>query len=90
MKCAYCQYNDGAVYTSIPPQYKCTITGKFHFDTDDCDVEFKPVKHGYWIKHNHYVECPLCYRTWNSDYNDTYAFSYCPSCGARMDGREND
>jgi len=45
-------------------------------------------KHGRWIKHNHYVECSLCHSRWNSDYNDTYAFSYCPHCGARMDGGE--
>ena len=51
--------------------------------------EYVKVKHGTWIKHNHYVECSLCHKTWNSDYNDTYAFSYCPSCGARMDGGEN-
>ena len=58
-----------------------------------CDRHIKTInsmptiepKHGRWIKHNRYVECLLCHRTWNSDYNDTYAFNYCPNCGARMD-----
>ena len=44
----------------------------------------EPVKHGRWIKHNLYIECPLCHRKWNSNYNDIYAFNYCPNCGADM------
>lgn len=61
------------------------------FKADDVFKALKaePTKHGRWIKHNHYVECSICYRKWNSDYNDAYAFKYCPKCGARMDGGEN-
>lgn len=42
-KCAYCEHNDGAVYTSYPPKYRCTVTGEYHLALDDCDVEFAPV-----------------------------------------------
>lgn len=42
-KCAYCEYNDGAVYTSDPPKYRCTVTGEYHLALDDCTVEFAPV-----------------------------------------------
>ena len=37
--CANCEYNDGIVYTSLPPQYKCTLTNKFHFGDDRCDAD---------------------------------------------------
>ena len=37
--CANCEYNDGIVYTSLPPQYKCTLTNKFHFGGDKCDAD---------------------------------------------------
>lgn len=59
------------------------MSDKIGFNKITCEAE--PVKHGRWIKHNHYVECSICYRKWNSDYNDAYAFKYCPKCGAIMD-----
>lgn len=64
------------------------IGGEFHPTKPNDEEhygEYVKVKHGHWIKHNHYVECSLCHRRWNSDYNDVYAFNYCPKCGARMD-----
>ena len=41
--CNICEYNDGKVYTSFPPQMRCTITGEFHLHDHPCDVEFEPV-----------------------------------------------
>lgn len=85
MVCAYCIYNDGAVYTSIPPKYKCTITNEFHFGLDNCDVNFAPVKHGKWID----GKCSVCGGevpyTYNGFWEET---PYCPCCGAEMDGDE--
>lgn len=87
MICAYCVYNDGAVYTSIPPKYKCTITNEFHFGLDNCDVEFAPVKHGRWIDDCYdqmdggaykITVCSVC-GTPNPVSN------YCPNCGAKME-----
>jgi hypothetical protein len=37
MKCSSCPYTDNLVYTSNPPQVKCSITGKFHYYDDECD-----------------------------------------------------
>lgn len=39
------------------------------------------VRHGTWIKHNSYVECPFCGAM---PYNNS---NYCPKCGAKMDGK---
>lgn len=82
MNCAYCKYTDEMIYTSIPPQYKCTITGKFHFGADECDVEFKPVKHGRWIIRNERWHCSECDM-------QGFKFPYCPFCGADMREVEN-
>lgn len=35
--CATCSLNDGAVYTSNPPCYKCTIDGHFYSCDHSCD-----------------------------------------------------
>ena len=94
MKCANCEHNDGMVYTSIPPKYRCTITDEFHLGGDYCNVEFAPVKHGRWIdeglvdgNQNRYCRCSECGK------GDTQAISqrvpYCWWCGAKMDGGEN-
>lgn len=37
MTCGNCKYTDGLCYTSLPPQVKCDITGKFHYYDDECD-----------------------------------------------------
>lgn len=37
MKCSSCPLADNLVYTSNPPQVKCSITGRFHFYDDECD-----------------------------------------------------
>ena len=82
MKCAYCEYNDGLVYTSIPPKYKCTITNEFHLGFDDCDVEFAPVRRGRWIETLFGWRCSVCEE--EQDYS--VYFKYCPNCGTKMDG----
>ena len=37
-QCSNCPFNDGLVYTSFPPKYKCTITDEFHLGEYICDV----------------------------------------------------
>lgn len=82
MKCAYCKYNDGAVYTSMPPKYRCTITNESHLALDDCNVEFAPVKHGRWIIMSMYeYRCSLC-----GAIHIRTRTNYCPNCGAQMMG----
>lgn len=48
--CQFCPFTDGAIYTSLPAQIKCTLTDEFHFcDDTHCDVKEKliPIE---WIK----------------------------------------
>lgn len=37
MKCGSCPHTDNVIYTSMPPQVKCGITGRFHYYEDECD-----------------------------------------------------
>lgn len=39
MRCGNCVYTDGCVYTSLPPQVKCIITGEFHYYNDECNCK---------------------------------------------------
>lgn len=43
MICGNCDYNDGCIYTSNPPKYRCTFTGDFHFGNEPCKVGLVPV-----------------------------------------------
>lgn len=91
MNCANCKYNDGLVYTSIPVQYRCTITNEYHTSAYNCDVEFAPVRHAYWKKIGVLLyECSNCqkvapYYTEGTHVVYWSALNYCPHCGAKMD-----
>ena len=37
MTCGSCPHTDGLCYTSMPPQCRCSITGKHHYYSDECD-----------------------------------------------------
>lgn len=39
MNCGNCNRTDGVVYTSYPPQVKCSLTGNFHHYGDQCEIE---------------------------------------------------
>ena len=39
--CATCPFNDGLVYASNPPQYKCTKTGEWHMGNYGCGKVFE-------------------------------------------------
>ena len=88
-----CEYTDGCIYTSLPPKVKCTITNKFHFENDVCDVKFAPVKCGQWID-GKCSECgcfkPIKEMTCNGSIMWTLKgeMNYCPNCGAKMEDRE--
>ena len=50
-------------------------------------IEAEPVRHGRWIfgssKTSCWMTCSICCK---SQSGQTATFSYCPNCGARMDG----
>lgn len=95
MICQFCEHTDGCEYTSIPPQIKCTITNKFHYYNDECDIEWTPVKHGRWITDNNkQTKCSICGRPiplrkvrHNGEviWEDNSPVNYCPRCGAKME-----
>ena len=88
--CSNCEYNDGRIYTSLPPQYKCTLTKEYHLGDAECDIEFVPVVHGEWIREesgnlfSNYC-CSKC-GLYAEGKIITCGWNYCPNCGAKMDG----
>ena len=60
-------------------------------DIEAADVA--PVVHGQWVTtdaYPHRLYCPVCFKTAlpNAEYLEQWGlcFSYCPSCGAMLDG----
>lgn len=84
--CGNCEHTDGCVYTSFPPQVKCTITGEYHFCNDSCDINWRPVVHGEWIDYkdyptyDDYYQCSIC------GVLSKGKFYFCSNCGADMRG----
>lgn len=37
--CSNCEMNDGMVYMSYPPKYRCTLSGCFNEGTHVCDLD---------------------------------------------------
>ena len=56
----------------------------------------QPIRHGRWIDACCEIECSCCNTRYHDDIiNMCYDWSndkinYCPNCGARMDGEQND
>ena len=46
--CGCCRFNDGLIYTSYPPQVRCSFTFDFHRMGDECNCKDKVDE---WIKH---------------------------------------
>ena len=59
---------------------------------DDYDVE--PVRHGHWYNSSYLgdeITCSKCSTTYNIFETDgAENFDYCPNCGAKMDGGEQE
>ena len=55
-------------------------------------TDVAPVRHGEWANEETAVTCTACGRSYDTDFeikrNVTLSFDFCPSCGARMDGKE--
>lgn len=82
--CGSCEHTDGLTYTTYPSQVKCTITGEYHFQNDICNIEFKPVKCGCWQWDGFVYDMP--WQCSECGVFSEYESSYCPNCGAKMDG----
>ncbi len=79
----------------------CSIEG--HCSADGCaeyqkiskltTVDAVPVVHGRWVKVDHYPpECSICgdIAPLTCDGEAHYMGNYCPNCGAKMDGGNED
>lgn len=52
---------------------------------------FAPVRHGRWINENFYTRCSVCGNMAIYDkYGQGVESDYCPRCGAKMDGGDNE
>ena len=67
---------------------RCAYRDAQRFPTAADVVE---VRHGKWIENSCYNICSVCEKyvhAWNDD-GDLQEFAYCPHCGAKMDGGNN-
>lgn len=85
MNCGFCKYNDGYIYTSMPPKYRCTITGEYNFGEHKCDVDFVPVVRCMDCKYsvNWYGDKARCF-LWSKTGIDVFKDGFC-SYGKRGD-----
>ena len=66
--CAYCKYNDGIVYTSSPPMYKCTINNTYYYGNSGCHAFINPTS---------IIRCKDCRNwQWSGPDNDIMRCNY--------------
>jgi len=84
--CNSCEYTDNLMYTSLPPQVKCTITGEFHYLSEKCNVKFEPVRLGRWedTYNDGNWHCSECGAIVEKDEQDRHFWRRCYHCGAVM------
>lgn len=77
-----CKHSNGCGYCSLCGEY--CVEGPCK---EEDLVEYAPVVHGRWIKHDGYTECSECDYWYDSPENEDAGdrSNYCPNCGARMD-----
>ena len=62
-----------------------------HFEIPTVDAE--PVRHGKWHVRPYDIICSACGKSFDFDYPANVCvqdYHYCPNCGAKMDGGEQD
>lgn len=83
MKCGECPKTDGLCYTSNPPKIKCTVTGKFHFYDDECEIvttEINITKADVGIG----VSCMVCNEAVLLTKNEEFLLSHGRSVGSKI------
>lgn len=90
----------GAVYTKdvfsgIPQEIPYLLAAKVLREVSDTPAaDVAPVVHGRWeyipqtLNTLSQLKCPFC-GWWSLDPSIDGAYSYCPNCGAKMDGGDN-
>ena len=78
-------YHGDAILAAL----SCIVEGKEVNPVRPVDVA--PVVHGVWIEDHDYLKCPECgvMVKWDFTFFDIGNWNYCPHCGAKMDGGDN-
>lgn len=81
------QYN--ASHSNLPQLAEMVVGVEDIEDAPAADVA--PVVHGQWIEDHDYLKCPECgvMVKWDFTFFDIGNWNYCPNCGAKMDGGDN-
>lgn len=87
----------GAVYTrdvfsESPQEIPYLQAAKVLREVSDAPAaDVAPVVHGEWIEDHDYLKCPECgvMVKWDFTFFDIGNWNYCPNCGAKMDGGDN-
>ena len=54
-------------------------------------ADVAPVRHGRWVNESFYTHCSVCGNTAIYDkYGQEVKSDYCPNCGCRMDGGDDE
>lgn len=79
--------NFGFEWDDIPPTREEFV----YFLKKQPAVDVVPVRHGRWIEDHDYLKCPECSVMVKRDFTffDIGNWNYCPNCGAKMDGGQN-
>lgn len=84
--CGLCSMNDGTVYTSMPPKYKCTVTNEFYFGDHPCELDLVPVVRCGECKHLFRIgKRGICLKDHDGGFNTLPDEWYCAD-GERRDG----
>lgn len=82
------QYN--ASHSNLPQLAEMVVGVEDIEDAPAADVA--PVVHGRWIEDHDYLKCYECGVAVKRDFAffDIGSWNYCPNCGAKMDGGDED
>lgn len=74
--------------------YDCGLEATLEDVKQAITADVAPVVHGEWIKseeHKPWLTCSVCHDCYvDGEWVDGHKWSYCPNCGARMEGGEED
>ena len=70
----------------------CWVDDTLDYIDSEPAADVAPVRHGRWVEKEKYTfgimyECSLCE---NRILDNGHTWNYCPNCGAKMDGGNND
>lgn len=85
MRCGQCDKTTKVSFSPLPAKVKCSIDNQFHEMSEQCKIEFVPLKHGRWIDSasEDCYRCSVCEEYAHMEM-PRLLYHYCPNCGAKM------